>query len=117
MERHPDDQAQQDDCGGDLNPNNAAQLPQHDLEPRAPRLGHLICDRLYRMGHEPQPIPNNVSKVEAVAAALLVNGQLNGAEIAAILSGHPHALQRTRWMALEANAKRFTASHGELRVL
>lgn len=56
MEWHPDDQPQQYDRGGDLNPDVAAQLPQHDLEPRAPGLRYLISNGLDRMGHEPQPI-------------------------------------------------------------
>jgi hypothetical protein len=41
-----------------LNPNHPAQLPQHYLQPRAPRLWHLISEGLDRMGHEPQRIPD-----------------------------------------------------------
>jgi hypothetical protein len=62
-------------------------------------------------------IRESISKVEAIAAALLVHGQLDGAEIAAILSGRCDAVQRTRWRELETSAKRFTILHGDLRVL
>src|ERR1700733_12437274 len=57
MERPPDDHPQQYDRGSDLNPDHPAQLPQHYLQPRAPRLWHLISEGLDRMGHEPQRIP------------------------------------------------------------
>jgi len=58
MEWHPDDQPQQYDRGGDLNPDHPAQLSQHDLQPCSPRLWYLISERLDRVGHEPQRIPN-----------------------------------------------------------
>src|SRR5450755_862169 len=64
MERHPDDQPQQDDRGGDLNPDHPAQLSQHDLEPRSPGLRDLISEGLDRTGHEPQRIPNPARLVD-----------------------------------------------------
>lgn len=62
-------------------------------------------------------IRENISKVEAIAAALLSHGQLDGAEIAAVLAGR--SVHRARWSAMEASARRFTASFGglEARIL
>ena len=57
-------------------------------------------------------ICENISKVEAIAAALLSDGQLDGPEITAVLAGR--SLHRMRWMAMEASARRFTAKHGGL---
>ena len=57
MERQPNDQAEKDDRGGDLNPNNPAKFSQHDLEPRTPGLRHLISHGFDGRRHEPQPAP------------------------------------------------------------
>lgn len=57
-------------------------------------------------------IRENILKVEAIAAALLSYGQLDGPEITAVLAGR--SLHRMRWMAMEASARRFTAKHGGL---
>src|ERR1700679_67309 len=58
MEWHPDDQPEQNDRGSDLNPDYPAQLSQHYLQLRAPRLRYLISEGLDGMGHEPQRIPD-----------------------------------------------------------
>src|SRR6266581_1678669 len=55
MERHPYDQPEQYDRRGDLNPNYAAKLSQHHLDPRTPLLAHLISDCFDRVRHEPEP--------------------------------------------------------------
>jgi hypothetical protein len=64
MKRQPNDQAEQDDRGGDLNPDHTAQLPEHNLEPRAPGLRDLISDGLDRMRHEAQPLANPIRMVD-----------------------------------------------------
>jgi len=53
-------------------------------------------------------------QVEALAAALLQEGSLDAAEIAAILSGRPDVTRRSRWNANIVNAESFSRTFGTL---
>ena len=53
-------------------------------------------------------------QVEALAAALLQEGSLDAAEIAAILSGRPDVTRRSRWNASIVNAESFSRTFGTL---
>jgi hypothetical protein len=102
MEGHPDDQSQQDDRGGNLNPDHAAQLSQHDLQPRTPWLWNLISEGLDRMGHEPQRIPDPARFVdEGGEISAQVASIVRKRNVCALLVGRRWGGYALGWVALK----------------
>ena len=55
MERHPQEEADENDSRSNLYPDDPAEFSERHFNTRSPGLRELISDRFDKRGHEPQP--------------------------------------------------------------